>query len=148
MPDVSPFQIAQCESPESQVCEEGQATSDYAFCTNGGKCIALIRHGEPHSGCQCTDEFEGRHCQYRKGTAPDEELKLAYAEERNNVSGVVFFLIVVVALGVVGMFAFTLFKNMNGKEKEQVRVESSLTDLKLQESVDDAEKEVSRGQMA
>jgi flagellar biosynthesis/type III secretory pathway M-ring protein FliF/YscJ len=30
------------------------------------------------------------------------------------------FFIVVVALGVFGIFAFTLFKNMNGKEKEQV----------------------------
>ncbi|KAL3901465.1 MAG: hypothetical protein SGARI_006065, partial [Bacillariaceae sp.] len=37
-PSATPFQIQECENPQSQHCEEGQALSEYAFCTNGGTC--------------------------------------------------------------------------------------------------------------
>jgi hypothetical protein len=116
MTAVSPFEITQSESSKLQVCQEGQATIGYYFCTSGGKCIALNRHGESHFRYQCTDEFIAV-------TANMAELNLAYSEKRNNVSGVVFF-IVVMAVGVVGIVVFTFFKNMNGKENEQVQVES------------------------
>jgi hypothetical protein len=117
--DASPFQIAECESPESEHCERGQPTSDYAFCTNGGKCKSLIWHGEPHAGCICNPEFEGRHCQYREGTAPEEELDIA--ENKSHITaGYIFFIVLtVVVFGVAGILGHAYYANM--KEKNQAQ---------------------------
>ena len=108
--EESPFQITECENPQSEVCEEGQLTSQYAFCTNGGTCVATIRQGMPHAGCHCPDGFEGRHCQYLKGTAPDYELKLAYQEEKNDLDPIIKLWITLVCLGVITAFAWVVYR--------------------------------------
>jgi hypothetical protein len=102
--------------------------------------MALLRQGK--LSMYCTDEFEGRHCQYLKGiTAPDERTQtcILYAEERNKVSGVV-----VVAFWEWLESSLLLCSRIGIMAKKE---ESSLADLKLhlklQESLDDAEKEVS-----
>ncbi|KAL3939978.1 MAG: hypothetical protein SGBAC_005404 [Bacillariaceae sp.] len=74
----SPFVIEQCENPVDEVCEIGVKLSQYAFCTNSGKCLELIETGMAHPGCDCGKEFEGRHCQYAAGTAPLAELMLVW----------------------------------------------------------------------
>ena len=147
--EASQFQIEECENPESEVCEEGQLQSEYAFCTNGGKCIAMIRHGEPHSGCICDEEFEGRHCQYRKGEAPDVELKLAYEENRSNISIGLKFFITIVSLGVILIFGASFFKKTEKKnEKEWLEPTDALSDVDLEDSVDESEvTEASEGVM-
>eukprot|EP00529_Nitzschia_sp_RCC80_P026247 CAMPEP_0113475008 /NCGR_PEP_ID=MMETSP0014_2-20120614/18892_1 /TAXON_ID=2857 /ORGANISM="Nitzschia sp." /LENGTH=348 /DNA_ID=CAMNT_0000367901 /DNA_START=144 /DNA_END=1190 /DNA_ORIENTATION=+ /assembly_acc=CAM_ASM_000159 len=106
----SPFQITECENPQSQVCEEGQLTSQYAFCTNGGTCVATIRQGMPHAGCHCGNDFEGRHCQYLKGAAPDYELKLAYQEEKNDLDPIIKLWITLVCLGVITAFTLVVYR--------------------------------------
>lgn len=110
VPNTSPFQMAECENPESQVCEDGQSVSQYAFCTNGGTCVAQVRQGMPHAGCHCGNDFEGRHCQYRKGTAPKYELQLAYQEEKNNLSPIVKLWIALVCLGAFAVFALVVYR--------------------------------------
>jgi EGF-like domain len=117
VPDASPFQIAQCENPKSQVCEEGQQTSDYAFCTNSGTCVATIRQGMPHAGCHCGDEFEGRHCQYRKGTAPTFELQLAYQEEKNDLDPIIKLWISLVCIVVLSLFAVMMYRKRYPRRK-------------------------------
>jgi hypothetical protein len=127
---------------------KGQDTSDYAFCTNGGKCMSQIQYGEPHAGCRCPDDFEGRHCQYRQGTAPDSELKFSFAEEEHHMEGFVIFLIVLIVgcvLGGLGYIAYN--RKMNGKHnitKEQL--DEVTKDIALEES-DNTEK-TTKGEMA
>ena len=50
-------QIQDCVDRETEVCEEDQAVSTYAFCSNGGKCMAKIPKGNPHPGCTCPGEL-------------------------------------------------------------------------------------------
>jgi len=63
----------QCEFKAEVSCEAGREFSSYAFCVNGGVCKSLVEPEEPHPLCDCSDGFEGRHCQFAVGTAPQEE---------------------------------------------------------------------------
>lgn len=152
IPNASPFQIAQCENPQSEYCEEGQSTSEYAFCTNGGKCVAIIRKGEDHAGCKCPPDFEGRHCQYRKGEAPDAEMQLAFVEDGSHLSGIFLFFIIVVVAAVVGMIGHFMYKNfVDDTDPEEERVQKTLADLRMQPSFDEQEEEeqpITKGEIA
>lgn len=134
VPDASPFQIDECQAPESEACVEGEDTSDYAFCTNGGKCIKKIQYGEPHAGCRCPDEFEGRHCQYRKGTAPDAEIKIAFEEKEHHIEGFIIFLIVLVVAvafgGLVCMIQHLRSRRLAATAKE---LDETLNEIALEE---------------
>ena len=46
-------QIQDCMTRDTEVCEEGQSVSTYAFCTNGGRCVTHVPKGRPHPGCRC-----------------------------------------------------------------------------------------------
>ena len=140
IPEASPFQIDQCEAPESEACIAGTSSSpvfvsDYAFCTNGGKCLKKVSTGEPHAGCRCPSEFEGRHCQYRKGTAPPAELKISFAEEEHHVEGFLLFFILVIVGGVVGGFACIIYGKMKAASSSHTTtmqdIENSTKDLQL-----------------
>jgi hypothetical protein len=73
-------------------------------------------------------------------------LKLAYAEKRNDVSGVLYFFIMVVALGVIGIFGLTVVKKFQQKKEEEwVEPTIAVTD---DDSGDAAENEASKGEMA
>ena len=50
------FWIQDCNDRVTEVCEENQTVSRYAFCTNGGRCAEQVQHGEPHPGCRCPGE--------------------------------------------------------------------------------------------
>lgn len=148
IPDASPFQLKECESPESESCVSGQQTSDYSFCTNSGKCISQIQFGEPHAGCRCTDEFEGRHCQYRKGTAPDSELKYAFEEQEHHMEGFFLFVIILVVGCVLGGFGYIAYtRRINSMQSiSQEELEEATKDIALEES--DAGEETPKGEMA
>ena len=137
---ASQFQIDECENPDSQVCEVGQSSSLYAFCTNGGKCKEMIHNGAPHAGCICTDDFEGRHCQYRKGTAPESELQAAYVEERSHVAGGIAFLIALIVFTVVGgIIGYKFYMDRQQRklaEMDITKVETTLNDLEVTNSID------------
>ena len=138
IPDASPFQIDQCEAPDSEACIAGTSSSpvfvsDYAFCTNGGKCIKKVQAGEPHAGCRCPSDFEGRHCQYRKGTAPLAELKISLAENEHHVEGVLLFFIILIVGGVLGGFACIIYGRMKSSSWNTTMqdIEDSTKDLQL-----------------
>ena len=148
VPDASPFQIQECESPEADSCEKGAQTSDYAFCTNGGKCITQVQFGEPHAGCRCPNEFEGRHCQYRKGTAPDAELKFAFAQQEHHIEGFFLFLIILVVACFVGGLGYVVIaRKMSSRQPiSKEEVDEALKDIALDES--DYADETPHGELA
>mmetsp|Transcript_20521 Transcript_20521/g.50345 ORF Transcript_20521/g.50345 Transcript_20521/m.50345 type:complete len:298 (+) Transcript_20521:228-1121(+) len=135
----SQFVIEQCENPVDDVCEIGVKLSQYAFCTNSGKCLELVQSGEAHPGCDCPKEFEGRHCQYKEGTAPEAELMLVWnanpeEEEDDPIDEMVteptkiLVWIVVASLSVLlalAAFAFCVYARL--KHVSEKRHEKSIT---------------------
>jgi hypothetical protein len=139
----------ECEHPHSAECEEGASTSDYAFCTNGGECIKFIQRGQDHAGCKCTDDFEGRHCQYEKGKAPREELLMAQqfggVQKSGHWNVLTVFIVLVVVGSVVGYFGRFVYQKWERKhtedtsERHHKRVKAQLRDLTMTESKDEGE---------
>jgi len=134
----SDFVIEQCENPVDDVCEMGVEISHYAFCTNSGKCVKSVESGESHPGCDCPSEFEGRHCQYRKGTAPPAELLLIWNEDpdeieepiddiANEPAKILVWIILasVFILLALGAFAFCVYARL--KHISETRHERSIT---------------------
>jgi hypothetical protein len=120
---ISSFAGQQCEYSATVMCEKGVDVSDTTFCTNGGACVEQVSSGDAHQGCDCTNQFEGLHCQYLAGNAPPEELAAVQAlqESRSSrssdLSGVALFFIIVIPLIVVGMFIFFVWKRrQTGKD--------------------------------
>ena len=48
--------VQDCLDRDTEVCEKEQTTSQYAFCTNGGRCVDHVEQGEAHPGCFCPGE--------------------------------------------------------------------------------------------
>ena len=157
---ISFVEGTQCEHPQSEVCEIDAETSkrkmnsEYAFCTNGGKCKKKVKSGENHGGCICDHtNFEGRHCQYEKGTAPFEELNYVYKQDPQASGGnikkhgggaaskVVTFFIIIVVGSILGYFTSIMYQNYVANQvlNDHTRVEATLRDLKLTPSTDDME---------
>lgn len=98
----------ECEQAATAYCVLGRMESQYAFCTNGGKCIRVVEDGEAHPGCRCTPEYEGKHCQYLLGNAPVEEkgqphllVPQTTAASEGGSGGIVIFIVVVVVASVL-----------------------------------------------
>lgn len=133
---------AQCEFPSTQSCFVGGAPSTYAFCVNGGDCVQKIIRGEPHPGCINCRGFEGRHCQYKEGEAPKEELMAARNDIDNDDNGmkpgfiVVFVFLACLLLGSLAMFVMRRRTTKQENKQAAVAHASSSdvpTDLKLEE---------------
>lgn len=161
MNDASPFVIQQCENPVDDVCEIGVKLSHYAFCTNAGKCLEKVTTGRAHPGCQCTKEFEGRHCQYRKGTAPPAELLLVWnadpaeegedpideiVEEPTNtlIWIVISSVAILLTLGIFVYFVYARLKQVSERRTEKaitkigvISLRDISTDSKEEEKFDD-----------
>jgi len=124
--DLSSYAGVQCEHASTSSCEHGVESSPYSFCTNGGTCVREVQNGEPHEGCQCSSDFTGAHCQYRIDDVPPEELKEKIGEYRGPDDGLerwAIFLIVVIVLAVVGLFAYMIVmkkSQKSGIEEPQV----------------------------
>lgn len=123
--DAAIYAGHQCEYPLEVSCENGKSTSTYAFCVNDGACLAVVEAGEPHPGCKCPTDFEGRHCQYAAGTAPPQELVYSpSASTKHGMSGIALFFIVVAALMFVGTISCMAWQyhrrsfHDNGSSKE------------------------------
>jgi hypothetical protein len=157
IPNGTPFVIAQCQNPVDDVCERGVEISAYAFCTNSGSCREMVESGETHPGCKCPLEYEGRHCQYREGTAPPEELLLVwnddpsdedpfeeFEEEPTGTMGWVFISMSLVLI-VAGGFAYFVFARLKKLSDDRTDVvggdmrdrKSSFDDLRLENSFND-----------
>lgn len=93
----------QCEFPADVSCEVGTNESSHAFCTNNGTCQSQVESGQHHLMCYCTYAFEGRHCQYAKGTLPDQETVYAIPQPQSNqgISGGAIAVLVILSLIVV-----------------------------------------------
>lgn len=119
----------QCEFPHEKSCEIGTSTSSYAFCVNGGECANLVSDGEPHPGCSCGKQYEGRHCQYERGTAPAYELgSQPLVPLSDGMSAGLVFIVVAVALGgfAGGIFIYvTKNKNSNKTNEKMVEYDTS-----------------------
>ena len=156
----SEFVIEQCENPVDEVCEMGVKLSSYAFCTNSGTCKQLVESGQPHPGCDCPSEFEGRHCQYRQGTAPPGELLLIWNEDPDefedpiddiaNEPAKILIWIIVASMSILlalGAFAFCVYarlKHVSDKRHEKsitrigvISLRGISTDSKDEEKFDD-----------
>jgi hypothetical protein len=60
-----------CEYASTKMCSSnGQVTErsdSYSFCVNDGECIDVVDgNGVSHPTCQCSDLFEGHHCEFKK----------------------------------------------------------------------------------
>lgn len=100
--DAGIFAGHQCEYPAERSCEVGVATSEYAFCVNGGVCAQMVQSGQKFVPCKCPLDFEGRHCQYAAGTAPAQELIYAPPPQPQELSGGAIFGIVIASLAAFG----------------------------------------------
>ena len=111
---VSSFAGIQCQEAATSYCVEGRSKSEYAFCTNGGGCVKMVVHGSPHPGCNCPEDFEGMHCQYLKGEAPEEDTGQPYlmyaGEERGVRKGIAVFVIVIVCLSVIMGMGYVIYR--------------------------------------
>jgi hypothetical protein len=149
--NMDQFQIEQCEKPFSQHCQVDQTVSEFAFCTNGGTCRAMVQQGQRHAGCFCPTDFEGRHCQYRKGTAPAYELQdnnydimqnatTTSSTNNNNqsTSGAldrfIKFIIAVVCLSVIAGFGSIVYHNYQAKQPAAARQEFEQSEIKCIET--------------
>ena len=117
---VSSYAGLQCQEQATSYCVLGRTDSEYAFCTNGGECIRIVEDGAPHPGCRCSDDFEGQHCQYLKGEAPEEDLGQPYLmytgnQNKGGLEGFVIFIIVCVCVSVIfGMGYVVYLKKIRG----------------------------------
>jgi hypothetical protein len=85
----------------------------------------MTREGKPHRGCLCGKEYEGRHCQYKEGTAPESELAYmreqeAIMNEDSGLSGVGIFFVLLAVLGAFGGVGFVLRRHyqLHGMETD------------------------------
>ena len=100
--------------------------------------MSIVRRGEPHAGCHCPRDFEGRHCQYRKGTAPAYELN--YASSKSNHGGVdalVKTMIALVCLAVLWGFGYIVY--LNFKKKQQKEIDAAVKEASSSSSLPDGE---------
>lgn len=145
----NPFAGQHCEHPATVFCaksEEGEKGSYHSFCTNGGKCKEEITPAETHPGCDCPDDWEGDHCQYKFGTTPIEEVesilekeKAKFAEGETSAArnaggsgggggaavGVAIAITVVAVMALFGVFAHTRMRRMansNGAAAKDVNL--------------------------
>jgi len=65
----NPYVGLNCHIPAEKVCSLLTDTT-VSFCVNGGTCKDITTTPGAHFGCHCSDEFEGDHCEYVKGTDP------------------------------------------------------------------------------
>jgi hypothetical protein len=71
--------------------------------------------GEAHPGCKCPDDFEGQHCQYLKGFAPEEDKGQPYLmvpgekSDSGRAEGIVVFIIIIVVAGVVMGMGYVIY---------------------------------------
>jgi hypothetical protein len=63
-----------CEFLATTSCSNNGDFDSVAYCTNGGKCFEKDL-SMPFLGCSCPGGFQGLHCQYLQGQAPQAEME-------------------------------------------------------------------------
>jgi len=116
------FTIDRCYEPKIESCERDIETSTFAFCINGGTCRGLVDDGDLHVGCDCPDGYEGLHCQYEEGDAPDGELLVVEerapssgkSKSKSKVGTISGLFIAAIVVSVVGGIGFIVYKKTIG----------------------------------
>ncbi|KAK1736512.1 hypothetical protein QTG54_012534 [Skeletonema marinoi] len=69
-----------CQYTSTTICvddEKAFASTNDAFCTNGGTCQRIVGSDEDFPGCQCEEgTWDGKHCEYANGVLKDDALDL------------------------------------------------------------------------
>jgi len=125
--DASVYGDPRCDFRSQTSCEAGTSSSMYAFCVNGGRCIATVQPGQPAAGCDCAGLFEGRHCQYANGTAPALELLYYSARKTRGLSWGLIVLMVLLSLGYLGGICFWMFRILRSYYRAVATTSSSST---------------------
>ena len=105
--------------------------------------MKYVEAGEPHAGCRCPSEFEGRHCQYRRGTAPEYELRFTHST--GGVEGVFLFFIILIVGLVVGGFGYIVYRKVRARAQVMTDIEHQPKDLQLGETIEETKPQ---GEMA
>lgn len=138
----------QCEFAAQVSCEIGKQNSAHAFCTNGGRCYSQVKSGEHHPLCDCDDAFEGRHCQYAKGSRPEQEKIYAIPPPPANegISGGVIAGAVAVSLIIcVGAALFWMRFKGTAKTFSNIKIPNDLDmkpEPKIKEGMEEASTEI------
>lgn len=114
----NPYAGLNCHIPAEKVCSL-LTDKVVSFCVNGGTCKDITTREGSHFGCHCSDLFEGDHCEYERGTDPNNNnsdsslyTKTAndYSARRNPSSprGFSALVIFIVATGTFGSFIVIL----------------------------------------
>lgn len=141
----------QCEYRAQVSCEEGREFSNYAFCVNEGTCKTMVPPNDPHPLCDCPDEFEGRHCQFKAGTAPAQE-RIYRPKGGFNEGGwtsMAVFLLVVLILAALAFVGVCLLRrrrarlaDANSHTKPSIRAVTSDLDLDTNDHAEDPGREI------
>lgn len=117
----------QCEFAAQVSCEIGAIDSTYAFCTNGGACPTQVKPGEKAPHCDCDANFEGKHCQYAKGTRPTQEnaFPMPSSTGDDSLSGGAIFGIIAICL-VVGLGGAVYYMQRKGTLKSSFKLPNHL----------------------
>jgi len=57
-----------CSHTATEYCSKNKKH----FCTNLGTCLIKVEDDDPHPGCDCRKDYDGKYCQFVKGTAPEQ----------------------------------------------------------------------------
>ncbi|KAL3810867.1 hypothetical protein ACHAXA_003389 [Cyclostephanos tholiformis] len=69
--DGNPYAGLRCEYGATKSCMTLGSISKHSFCTNGGDCADIVLDNEMHVDCICPEGYEGPHCEYLAGEAPN-----------------------------------------------------------------------------
>jgi len=106
----SPYVEKYCDHISTVFCSHNKNDDSFSssqFCVNGGKCLPSDVNGTKHPGCECPDEWKGKHCNEKAGEdwmQQGKEMAINFASGKN------LFLMVVIGVAVMGCCAFTANK--------------------------------------
>lgn len=140
--DGNPFAGLRCEYGATKMCMRMGSEGKYSFCTNEGECQDIVGDNEQHKDCICKAGFEGSHCEYVVGTAPDVSGAVAAAKngsalnsnEETMEDNIVFFSLIAVAtlIGVLLLaFGIRAHKRRSDEKQHEERLREATEELSM-----------------
>jgi hypothetical protein len=121
------FAGASCEYVSNEFCTVDETkplkgVGEDAFCTNGGKCLDKVEHGEPHPGCQCEGGFGGENCEIKSGAHPLDDKSRGDGDDHDqNSNGVKELVGLSVALGCSLVIVFAVGVYIHFRQKRRTK---------------------------
>eukprot|EP00579_Thalassiosira_antarctica_P001280 CAMPEP_0201868008 /NCGR_PEP_ID=MMETSP0902-20130614/2066_1 /ASSEMBLY_ACC=CAM_ASM_000551 /TAXON_ID=420261 /ORGANISM="Thalassiosira antarctica, Strain CCMP982" /LENGTH=253 /DNA_ID=CAMNT_0048393291 /DNA_START=87 /DNA_END=848 /DNA_ORIENTATION=+ len=140
--DGNPFAGLTCEYGATKSCMMLGSDSKHSFCTNGGGCQDIIGDNEQHKDCICEAGFEGPHCEYVVGMAPEKIVAGAsavengtYHPQENSTSDMVFFALIAVVVALIGVlllaFGVRARKRRSDAKRREKEVREATEELSM-----------------